>query len=425
MTSYVGIDFGTTNSTVAIANGEGHARLVHMPHNSARSLPFWRSILFFEQGDIGNTLEVSAGADAIRRYMATDGDGRLIQSIKSYLASANFTATQILGKRFTLEMLIAAFLVKLRRASDEDLGRRAVVGRPVRYWGAEDDEDDDRAVRRMRAALELAGFEEVVFEHEPIAAALSYATRLARDELILVADFGGGTSDFSLMRVGPGVDSRDRAAILATGGIAVGGDNFDARVIDAVVAPSLGKGTEFCDEMGARAPVPPWIYNHLRRWHHLSFLRTRKTLALLERIHTGADQRARIAQLLHVIENELGIHLNRAVESAKVTLSRDEAAQLSFRDPPVAIEARLTRWDFEDWIDPDLEAIDQTIDRVLADAALDAGAIDRVFVTGGSSLVPAIRALLAARFGPTALVGGEELTSVAGGLALRARQLFV
>jgi hypothetical chaperone protein len=422
--SFVGIDFGTTNSAIAVANGAGPARTLAMPANpGTRDQAWWRTILFFERSDRVGELAVSAGARAIARFAETEGDGRLIQSIKSHLASASFKATQILGRRFTLEMLVGAFLTRLRWAAESELGGRAVVGRPVRYWGSRAPEDNDRAIERMRAALALAGFDEVVFEFEPIAAALQYATRLDRDELVLIADFGGGTSDFSLIRVGPGVDPGDASAILATGGVAIGGDNFDARIIDAAVAPRLGKGTEFSDEMGARAPVPPWLYSHLRRWHHLSFLRAPKTSALLERIHTGADEREAIAAFIHVVDNELGLPLHRSVENAKVALSADDRAALTFHDDPVRIDADLARDGFESWIDPELESIDATVTEVL-DQAGGATDIDRVFATGGSSLVPVVRAMLAARFGADRVVGGEELTSVAGGLAIRARQVF-
>nr|MBA3503408.1 Hsp70 family protein [Deltaproteobacteria bacterium] len=236
----VGIDFGTTNSAIAVAEGE-EVRLVPL-----QGAPHWRTVLFFEPSHA-----LSAGAPAIARYLETEGEGRLVQSIKSHLASAAFKHTYIFGRRWTLDDMIAAYLRQLRAASPIDLGKRAVVGRPVRYWGAEDDEDDERALGRMREALGKAGFEEVVFEYEPVGAAARYAARLDHDELIVVADFGGGTTDFSVVRVGP-----KRSEVLANGGIGVSGDAFDARVIDAVVSPALGRGTRYRDELGGEAPVP-------------------------------------------------------------------------------------------------------------------------------------------------------------------------
>src|SRR5262245_14876447 len=188
---FVGIDFGTTNSAVAIADEEGAVQLVPLA-----GAPHWRTVLYFEPGGA-----LTAGGPAIARYLETEGEGRLIQSIKSHLASAAFSRTAIFGRRWQIEDMIAAYLGRLRAAAPVDLGRRAVVGRPVRYWGAESADDDARAVARMQAALDKAGFDEVVFEYEPVGAAARYAATLEREQQIVVADFGGGTTDFSVVRV--------------------------------------------------------------------------------------------------------------------------------------------------------------------------------------------------------------------------------
>ncbi len=405
----VGIDFGTTNSAVAIATDDG---IQLVPLGGAGH---WRTVLYFEPGG-----RLSAGTPAIARYLETDGEGRLVQSIKSHLSSASFQRTYIFGRRWQLDDMIAAYLRQVRAASPVDLGRRCVVGRPVRYWGADDDEDDARAVGRMRDALAKAGFDEVVFEYEPVAAAARYAARADRsrhDELIVVADFGGGTTDFTAVRVGP-----TRSEVLATGGIGVSGDAFDARVIDAVVAPALGRGTRYRDELGGEAPVPAWLYGHLRRWHYLSFLKEESTLRLLERVAHGALEPARFGKLVRVVDDDLGLALHRAVEGAKVRLS-DRADDRGVLDA-VELDLPVTRAAFESWLEEDLDKIDRVLDDVMARAGVTAAAVDRVFATGGSSLVPVVRARLARRFGADRLVGGEELTSVAWGLAARARQVF-
>jgi len=416
---FVGIDFGTTNSAVAIASASGSVELVPLPDPAAPggTRRHWRTVLFFETGGaLGAGL--TAGAPAIARYLETEGEGRLVQSIKSHLASASFKATTIHGRRWALDDMIAAYLRQVRAASPVDLGRRCVVGRPVRYWGAETPEDDARAVERMRAALAKAGFDEVTFEYEPVGAAASYAARLDHEELIVVADFGGGTTDFSVIRLGPD----EPGAVLATGGIGVSGDAFDARVIDAVVAPALGRGTRYRDEMGAEAPVPAWLYGHLRRWHYLSFLREEKTLRLLERVARGAIEPARVGRLVRVVDDDLGLVLHRAVEGAKVRLSSREADHVAL--DALELDLPVTRAGFDAWIGDDLAAIEQVLDQVLARAGVAATDIDRVFATGGSSLVPAVRGRLAQRFGADRLVGGEELTSVAWGLAARAREIY-
>src|SRR5215510_15160603 len=158
---FVGIDFGTTNSAVAVADAAGDVALVPLA-----GAPHWRTVLYFEPGG-----RLTAGSPAIARYLETDGEGRLVQSIKSHLASASFSRTAILGRRWQIDDMIAAYLRQIRAAAPFDLGRRAVVGRPVRYWGAESAEDDERAVSRMRDAVGKAGFDEVVFEYEPVGAA--------------------------------------------------------------------------------------------------------------------------------------------------------------------------------------------------------------------------------------------------------------
>jgi hypothetical chaperone protein len=404
---FVGIDFGTTNSAIGIAGARGDVQLVPLA-----GAAYWRTVLYFEPGGA-----LTAGAPAIARYLETEGEGRLVQSIKSHLASAGFTRTSIFGRRWQLDDMIAAYLRLVRASSPVELGSRCVIGRPVRYWGAEDDDDDARAVARMRAALAKAGFTEVIFEYEPVGAAARYAATLDHEELIVVADFGGGTTDFSAIRVGP-----QSANVLATGGIGISGDAFDARVIDAVVAPALGRGTKYRDEMGGEAPVPAWLYGHLRRWHLLSFLKEESTQRLLERVARGALEPARVNRLVSVVEEDLGLALHRAVEGAKVRLSARERDRVEL--PAIALDLPVTRPAFDDWIADDLAAIDRVLDDVLARANVRAADVDRVFATGGSSLVPAVRGRLAARFGDDLVVGGEELTSVAWGLAARARQVF-
>jgi hypothetical chaperone protein len=410
---FVGIDFGTTNSAVGIADRRGAVRLVPLPSTDG-NLTHWRTVLYFEPGG-----GISAGAPAIARYLETEGEGRLVQSIKSHLASASFKQTTIFGRRWTLEDMIAAYLRQIRAASDVDLGSRCVIGRPVRYWGAEDADDDARAIERMRSALGKAGFDDVVFEYEPVGAAASYAARLDRDELIVVADFGGGTTDFTAIRVGP----TDKGTVLATGGIGVSGDAFDARVIDAVVAPAMGRGSRYVtDEMGGEAPVPAWIYGHLRRWHYLSFLKEESTLRLLDRVTRGALEPQRVNRLVRVVEDDLGLVLHRAVEGAKVRLSVRDDDHVAL--DAIDLDLPITRAGFDQWIGEDLDAIERVLEDVLTRAGVQASAVDRVFATGGSSLVPAVRGRLAARFGIEKLVGGEELTSVAWGLAARARQVW-
>lgn len=420
---FVGLDFGTTNSAVALLAGDGEPTLLRFPAASGPT-PTQRTVLHFEPSARPGRVDVRAGALAIDRYVVGQGHGRLVQSIKSHLASGLFDRTRIYGQAMSLTDLVAAFVERVRFGAERDLGTRVVVGRPVRYWGERDASDERRALDRMETALRQAGFDQIVFEYEPVAAALRYARGLERDELVLIADLGGGTSDFCLLRVGPGVDLEDDDAILATRGVGIGGDAFDGRLIDHVVAPRLGRGGHYTTEFGNRLPVPPWIFGKLRRWHHLSFLRDDDTRRLLERLRAQADDTEAIERLCRVIEDDLGFSLYQAVERVKLALSERPRAAFELRHPAVELHAEVRREDFEAWIAPDVEAIGEVVDEALAAARVAPEEVDRVFTTGGSSFVPAVREELARRFDEARFVGGGELTAVAVGLALRARQRF-
>ena len=413
LTLPLGFDFGTTNSAMAVV-ADGRSRVTHT----------FRSVLYFdpdERGRGGKPLSV-AGPLAIERYLGGDGGGRLIQSLKSYLASRTFRATNIFGSTFTLEDLIALIVKGLRAEAEKELGElpsRVVVGRPVRFAGEE--EDQSYALDRLESAILKGGFEEVIFEYEPVAAAYHYETSLDHDEVVLIADFGGGTSDFCVVHVGPTVRARGRqpSDILGTEGVAVAGDAFDARVLRERVAPILGKGSHY-ESHGKQMVVPPWLFSHLERWHHLSFLKSAENMKLLDDISERSQERAKIESFVHLVENDLGFHLYRAVERTKLALSGQEDARFDFRDEPIAIEAAISRAQFEAWITPEIEVIGSSLDRLLEKTGIVAGDVDRVFMTGGSSLVPVVRREFARRFGEAKLEGGGELTSVASGLALRA-----
>jgi hypothetical chaperone protein len=429
MGQVVGLDFGTTNSALAVATPARAPTLATFQAGDQRTSIF-RSVLYFDPTPYGPDRKprAVAGPAAIATYLQAETRGRLIQSLKSYLASHLFQETYVFGQRYTLEDLIAVLLHALRTMAEAqfgDLGRRVVVGRPVRFSGATTETDDAFALNRLRAALEQVGFEEIVFEFEPVAAAYAYEHQLDHDELILIADFGGGTSDFSLMQVGSTVRRRGHVAgdILGTAGIALAGDAFDSKIVRSLIAPRLGRGSQYRSAFNKVLPVPSWLYTNLERWHYLSFLKSKKTMQMLEELRFQAFESAKIEALIHVIEQDLGYHLYRAVEHTKLELSEREASQLLFRDGGLVIEAAVTRPQFEAWIGEDLQAIGACIDRLLAHAGVSHRDVAAVFMTGGSSFVPAVRRLFAERFGAARLRSGDELTSVARGLALRALAL--
>lgn len=427
----LGLDFGTTNSAIAVCESrEDTVRLARYRTQSGTSTTF-RSILFFERDDEKQRTEVFAGPSAIERYLETTS-GRLVQSIKSHLASRLFDSTQIFGRKYELPDLLGLLLDRLFREAEHDLGklerRRVVVGRPVRFASGEKPEDDDFAVERLRTALARVGIEEPIFELEPLAAAHAYERTLDHDELVLVADFGGGTSDFCLLRLGPS-RKRGERAILATDGVGVAGDAFDGEVVAHAVSPELGLGSRYRMRMPAgkrgaeTMEMPAWIYGKLRRWHHLSLLRSKETLDLLDDLRKQSLEPHKVEALVHVIEAELGFHLYRAVEGTKRALSAADVTRLVFDDAPLRLDREIARGDFDAWIVPPLEAIASALDRTLQKANVSPRDVDAVFMTGGTSLVPAVRRAFAKRFGEEKLRSGDELVSVALGLALRAAEL--
>ncbi len=408
----IGIDFGTTNSVVARLRPDGSAETLRQATGDVL-----RSVLCFWAGGDGR-LRHAAGADAIEAYLEDPLEARLIMSMKSYLAQRSFTETRILGRAFTLEALVALFLRELLAPFRAELeGARIVVGRPVRFVG--DAADHALAEQRLRAAFAAAGLPRVEVALEPAAAGHRFASTLDRAATVLVADFGGGTSDFSVLRFQPGPPRSVEA--LGHAGVGIAGDAFDYRIIDRVVSPRLGKGDSY-RVMGKELPVPVGWYASFARWHLLSMMRAPRTLRDIAEVARTADHPDRLRQLVTLIEDETGYALYRAVSGVKAALSEAEEAVLDFAHRDFAIAAPITRAAFEGWIAPDLARIGAAVDAALADAALEPGQVDRVFLTGGTSLVPAVRRIFEDRFGAERVVAGGAFVSVAEGLALLAAE---
>lgn len=419
---HVGLDFGTTNSALALADDAGDVTVARF----ADGRETFRSVLHFLCPDRpGRPPAVEAGPSALARHLDAGGEGRLIQSVKSFLASRAFRETTICDQPWTLDALVGLLLERLRRAAEEvvgPLGRRAAVGRPVHFAGPGRAGDDDVAETRLRRALVRAGFDDVVFVLEPVAAAYHYEQGLDHDEIVFIADFGGGTSDFSVLRVGPGVRRERNRIVLASDGVGVAGDAFDAEIVRHAVSPAVGRGTTYETAKGLQVPL--WIFTHLEQWHTLSMLKTPKNLRLLRRLRHDAVEPEKLDALIHLVEADLGFALHDAVDAAKQALSTAERTVLAFDEPPIRLKESIARTDFERWIARELGAIAACADRALDAARVRAGDVDVVFMTGGSSFVPAVRRIFADRFGAERLRGGGEFVSVARGLAMCARDAF-
>ena len=424
----IGIDFGTTNSSLARAVG-GAVELVRFVSAGGATESF-RSVLYLEQHKKEGRRHVQSwtGPWAIEQYLEAEHKGRLIQSLKSYLPSRLLTGTEVLGRHYTLEDLISRMLADLRLHAERQFGvqvRHATVGRPVHFVGAENVEDEAYALGRLRHAFELAGYERVEFEMEPVAAAYAYESSLDHDELILIGDFGGGTSDFSLLHVGPAVRRRGRrpADLLGNDGVGLAGDAFDARIVRRLVSPALGADSMAHSGKKILPALPAWIYANLERWHYLSFLRTRPVMETLQSARVRALEPEKIEALIMLVDEDLGYQLHQAVQRVKFALSCSDRAEFHFQEAALDLRIAVTRAEFERWIADELQSIERCVDGLLSQCGVDARSVDRVFLTGGTSFVPAVRRIFESRFTAERVRSGNEFTSVASGLALRAQEM--
>ena len=424
----LGLDFGTTNSAVGVARNDGTSRLAEFGEPDRRSMTF-RSVLHFSAVDRKPSRRPvpAAGPYAIDAYRDEGAGGRFLQSLKSHLASRHLNETYVFGWKFTLEDLVALILTELRRVACAELGDpgdRVLLGRPVHFAagpeGHVDEEGDARALARLEAAARQAGFTEIGFEYEPVAAAHEYERSLDHDELVLIGDFGGGTSDFCLVRLGPGTrhDADRSKSILGIDGVPIAGGAFDGRIVRAVVAPRLGLGSMRRSEHGKTLPMPAWIFSRLERWEDVSFLAQPSTFETLKQLRFQAVEPSKIDSLIRLVEDDLGYLLYEAVERTKLELSAHETATFAFHELPRRILQEARQPEFEGWLAPDLAKLAGCVDRLLARCGVGPADVDRVFLTGGSSLVPCVRRLFVQRFGEDRLRGGDELVTVARGLAL-------
>ncbi len=402
-----GLDFGTSNSAVALASGEV---LRLEPSSEAPRLS--RSVLFFPE----ESTETLAGGAAIERYLQ-DNSGRFIQSMKTWLPATSFVRTQIRGRTLTLEELIALFLARLRHQASAACGLElddVVLGRPARF--STDPKVDAFAEQRLRRAAELAGFRQVSFVIEPIAAALAYEAGLDRDEQVLVVDFGAGTTDLTLMRLGPSHQAHAdrRVDVVASSGLYVGGDRFDAAIMKHKLLGYFGEGTSYAVGF-KRMPIPTYVMNRLLSWHEMSLIREKSTRELIELMLKTSDDVAAIEALHDLVMYNLGYRLFRAIEQAKIELSSQPTAVVRFDDERVHIEERVTRDEFDRFCAPLLEQLEECTDQLLAPLPKPVK-IDSVFLTGGSSQIPAVQRLYAQKFGAERIRTADAFTSVAEGL---------
>lgn len=407
-----GIDFGTTNSAVAISQN-GEVQVLPIAFNGDKMV---RSLLFFPRER--NTHFI--GEDAIAHYIESGMEGRLIQSIKTFLPDKSFTSTVLRGRSRTLEDLISLILKHLKTKADEVIGediRSVILGRPARF--SEDPEIDDLAEKRLLQAAQLAGFKEIHFQFEPIAAAYSYESRLLEAQLVLVADLGGGTSDFAIVRLDPQRKAtRDRSAdILGTRGVYVGGDKLNSEIMSHRLLQYFGSKLRYeSDEK--MLPMPRHLMQTLCEWHRISSLKDNRNREFIKGLRSSANDKEAAIRLYSLIEEDLGFMLFQAIEKAKQDLSINESTTFSFRESVITIQENIARLAFEQMINKEMRSVEKCVDQLVLDAGVTIADIDSVFLTGGTSYVPYVRRFFASMFGEEKIKHGDAFISVAEGLAL-------
>ncbi|MDE2439304.1 MAG: Hsp70 family protein [Patescibacteria group bacterium] len=420
MPTIMGLDFGTSNTTLALSQG-GDVRIV--PINSSKldehTLP---SVLLFEKGR-----KFLVGQQAIEQYTQYESrEQRFLQSLKSFLPDTSFPGTTIFGKWFDLESLVALVLKTAKTIGEQYAGcnvESVILGRPVLF--SDDDQNDKCAEERLGTAASKAGFTSTRFEYEPIAATLAYLNQLtdSSEQIVLMGDFGGGTSDFSVMRINTNMSlthEEKRRRILAIGGIHIGGDTFDGRIMWEKVTPYFGRDIRFTEQT---LSMPRWIMYSLCEWHQIPFLRERKSLEIIRGIKSRANRPDLLENLEHLIRGNKGYAIFKAIEQAKKELSLKPETRISYRDQRLAINEAINRSEFEAAIETDIRKLRACVLEVIDNAGIRASDVTKVLLTGGSSFIPAVRRIFETICGKEKIVDIDAFTSVAHGLALSASAL--
>jgi hypothetical chaperone protein len=419
------IDYGTTNSLVgAVVEGQLIPPIELDPFGKDPTI--LRSVLFFP-----SRKQVFYGAQAIQEFVRHDMEGRLIRSVKKFLPMRSFIGTHIEDRPMNLEDIIATFLAEMRRRANLKLGREieaVLLGRPARF--SADDADDQFAQYRLERAAKTAGFKEVHFCPEPVAAAYEFKSTLTEEKIVLVGDFGGGTSDFTVIKISPRSGDEYRSSdVLSIGGVALAGDAHDGSVMRKRIARHFGSEVQYKVPFGSNVlTMPTYLMEKICSAADISLLRKRDTMEFFRNVKTwslGADDRRVMDQLFSLIEDQIGFEVFEEIERVKRTLSERPEEQFTFEKPGASIHERITRPEFDQYTAEVREKILASLDETVRAAGLAFSDIDIVCSTGGTAKVAAIREGLEERFGRQKVQEHNHFHSIVHGLILKAREMSV
>lgn len=417
MSAFCGLDFGTSNSTVGIIRNRS-CQLVPLENNR----PTLRSAIFCD----AEHKQWIFGQEGVTRYLEST-PGRLMMALKSVLGSSLMDDTTLVFNEFVTYTDILGHFVKHIKQHAEQYAEQeltqVVLGRPVRFHD-QDVEKDRAAQNTLETIAHKLGFKDVVFQYEPIAAALAYEATISTEKLALIVDMGGGTSDFTIIRLRPGINTSDRSHdVLANCGIHIAGTDFDQKLSLNSIMPLLGMGSLMAGS-SSQIEVPSAYYYDLTSWHALTQLYNAKTMTHIRSIQTVAQEKMLIGRLLHVLQLRGGHHILDAVEKCKQRLSEEQEVlvDLDFIEHELAVA--IQRKTFNDNINEQLQQIIQTILQTVKIANVKSSDINTIFYTGGSTKIPFVREQINALFPDVEVVEGDAFGSVGIGLTIDAERRF-
>ncbi len=408
------IDFGTSNSLLSFVEEGKEPRVLNLENGN----PILRSLIFTPQKN-----KYFFGNEAIEKYQELGGDGRFFRSLKKFLPEPSFKGTEVFGKRMKIEDLIATMLREIKKRADIETGndvKNVVLGRPALY--SLDPAKDKLAEDRMRLAAEIAGFERIEFCPEPIAAGLDVVGN--ESEVILICDFGGGTSDFTLLKSG---ESFSKENVLGLSGVFVAGDAIDGRIMRNFISEHFGKNVKYKAPMGNNLlSFPTKLLKKLCNPAHIVFLKERENWEFLKELEQwsvgGADQKF-FNQLFCLVEEQLGYPIYSKIEKSKIELGSEDCSNYLFDHPGIQINMPINRENFEEAVGPELEEIFNSLKKVFDSSGVEYETVDLVRITGGTGQMPLVQNRLIELFGADKIQMNKVFQSVVTGLGKYAQSL--
>lgn len=412
--SILAIDFGTSNSLVGAVRKNGEKTSALAIDSQAQDPTLMRTLLYFPNPDL-----CYYGANAIHEFLEQDMEGRLFRSFKSHLPNQGYLGTMFNNRILTLEKIIGYFLLELKKRAEKILQEpvdHVVMGKPARY--SMDPVADQFALHRMQKAAELAGFKKLQFTPEPLAAAFDYRRQTQEEKIILIGDFGGGTSDFTIMKIHPGTFNNED--VLAIEGCPLAGDSLDSVFMANKLNEYFGAQSRYRLPMSKNVlTMPPGVIQRLNHPAHIVHLKDKETYEFIKEVKkcslTEVDAKA-VHRLFALIEDNQIFSFFEKIESTKKDLSSSPSAHFQFSYPDIEISERFSVTQFNQWAHRTREGINEALERCLQAANLESHQIDLVCLTGGTSYVPLIRQDLETRFGAQKLQTQSQFHSVLSGL---------